>query len=68
MKSFKVHGEVRVDARDIAIDLSEKKLFEFIVELDIQRADWDFTLKLYRYFEKQKAIYEREAKHTGGDL
>jgi hypothetical protein len=34
--------------------LDHDQLFEFIKEIDLQVADWEFTDKLIAYFEQEK--------------
>lgn len=40
--------------------LKTEELIDFVKKLDIQVAEWSFTLELLKYFEGQKEVYDKE--------
>ena len=46
--------------RSLMSDVSGETLIDLIKEIDANRAEWEFTLTLCRYFEKQRKLYDSE--------
>lgn len=44
----------------LADDLSVDELVQFIVDLDLMYASWEFTELLYKYFKAQHKIFKAE--------
>jgi hypothetical protein len=57
---------VNVDKNDLIksmdMDLTHDEIFEFIKDLDLSIADWDFTLRLCDYFDTARIAYNNEVK------
>lgn len=54
---------ISIDEDDIIENLASLKteeLIDFVKELDMRVAEWNFTLELLKYFEDQKLIYDQE--------
>lgn len=53
-----------IDTDYLISDLIEQScndhLVEFVKDLDLSVADWDFTEKLYKYFKAQHKIFKDE--------
>lgn len=45
--------------------MSNEELFEFITDLDMLIADWDFTEALYAYFKNEHKTFKAEQKEWG---
>lgn len=57
---IKVHVDLKHLVDELADALNRDALFRLICDLDAQMADWDFTNRLVRYFDKQRKLYEAE--------
>jgi hypothetical protein len=57
--SFQLAVNVDVDSL-MAGGMTSRDFIEFVKELDEAMGEWDFTLELAEYFEKQKAEHARE--------
>jgi hypothetical protein len=42
--------------------LDYDELIEFVKDLDLAQANWEFTEELYRYFKAQHKIYKAECE------
>jgi len=42
------------------LELGEDELIQFVKDLDVKKADWDFTLELASYFKAQRKAYKIE--------
>ena len=67
MKTENINLNANINLFDIldslSSDLDYEELLDFIKELDLKIADWDFTEQLYNYFKKQHEIFlEEEAE------
>lgn len=55
---------ISINEDDIIENLTKKlnreELIDFVKKLDMQVAEWDFTLELLKYFEEQKHVYDQE--------
>ena len=62
----KVRVNVEVDSSEIigvlCEDLSEKELIQFIKDLDLSMANWEFTIKLCEHFAKLKEEFLLESE------
>ena len=47
---------------DLVDTLKHDELFQLIVELDRQVADWDFTERMYKYYKDQHKLYRNEVR------
>jgi len=45
--------QVDIDVSELIYGRGSDDLFDFIVEIDEEHANWDLTVKLYEYFSKQ---------------
>ena len=47
-------------ADNLACDVSEEDLLQFIADIDLARCDWQFTEQIYQWAKKQHKIYKSE--------
>ena len=47
---------------DMIFQLCYEHLAEFVIDLDLMVADWDFTEMLYQHFKAQHKIFKEEKK------
>jgi hypothetical protein len=50
----------QLDVADLVCDNEPDALYEAIVAIDESVQDWGFTIRLADYFDKQRAIWEKE--------
>ena len=49
-----------LDVADLVCDNEPDALYNAIVAIDEGMQDWDFTIRLADYFDKQRKIWEKE--------
>jgi len=52
-------------ARELSDQLTNDELLDFIVTLDLLRADWGFTEELYKWAKGEHKTYKAEVKEYG---
>lgn len=53
---------VQVLLPQLVEQLTDDELYRFIIGLDWERSDWAFTLRLWRFFDKERRKYDQEVK------
>ena len=64
MSDIDLNVSVTVRIEDLARQ-PKKDLVEFVKELDLAVADWDFTLRLCDHFAKLMQVYREERDRDG---
>lgn len=50
---------------DMVSQLTREELIQFIIDLDIELGDWDFTEELYKWAKREHKMYKAEKKECG---
>ena len=66
---MKFESSVSIEPEELAIDmasqLTQDEIVDFVEFLDMQMCDWSFTERLYKFFKDQHKIYKQEVKDFG---
>ena len=62
--SIEISTKVDLDSLiyDLVVQASEKELVQFIIDLDAEMSDWQFTEKVYKHFKSEHKTYKRDVK------
>jgi hypothetical protein len=59
-KPLKLHVDAIINLHDIVGQLNEDELFDLIVGLDRQCADWSLTNRLWEHFKNERKEFLKE--------
>lgn len=66
---MKFESSVSIEPEELAIDmasqLTQDEVVDFVEFLDMQMCDWQFTERLHKFFKKEHKIYKKEVKDFG---